>query len=185
VRAIIDTILENTPYTNVYDDSPKEKDNPIPGQKEEVSIVESLPNLYKDSSANHIPKPSLGTPKEEEINPIKFPFQFEEDLCPSVGNTMNYPIQQRLLSPLTTTQHILNLYQDLVAHEPLESISSFTSDTKSICDDLRYILPCFFADDPNQEGASNSWDDIEWKHESSKSKIPIPIESKDGYPLVE
>jgi hypothetical protein len=93
VRAIIDTILENTPYTNVYDDSPKEKDNPIPGQKEEVSIVESLPNLYKDSSANHIPKPSLGTPKEEEINPIKFPFQFEEDLCPSVGNTMNYPIQ--------------------------------------------------------------------------------------------
>ena len=33
VRDILDMILENTPYTNVHDDSPKEKDNPIPVQK--------------------------------------------------------------------------------------------------------------------------------------------------------
>jgi hypothetical protein len=32
-RAILDTILENSPYTNVHDDSPKEKDIPTPVQE--------------------------------------------------------------------------------------------------------------------------------------------------------
>ena len=41
-RAILDTILENSPYTDVHDDSPKEKDILTPKQ-EEVSIAKSLP----------------------------------------------------------------------------------------------------------------------------------------------
>ena len=32
-RAILDTILENSPYTDVHDDSPKEKDIPTPSKK--------------------------------------------------------------------------------------------------------------------------------------------------------
>ena len=32
-RAILETILENSPYTNVHDDSPKEKDIPTPSKK--------------------------------------------------------------------------------------------------------------------------------------------------------
>ena len=32
-RAILDTILENSPYTDVHHDSPEEKDNPIPTQE--------------------------------------------------------------------------------------------------------------------------------------------------------
>jgi hypothetical protein len=35
-RAILDTILENSPYTNVHDDSPKEKE--IPTLVKEISF---------------------------------------------------------------------------------------------------------------------------------------------------
>jgi hypothetical protein len=41
-RAILETILENSPYTDVHDDSPKEKDIPTPKQ-EDVLIAKSLP----------------------------------------------------------------------------------------------------------------------------------------------
>ena len=41
-RVILDTILENSPYTDVHDASPKEKDILTPKQ-EEVSIAKSLP----------------------------------------------------------------------------------------------------------------------------------------------
>ena len=78
-RAIIDTILETSPYTNVHDDSPKEKDIPTPKQ-EEVSIAKSLPIPSKALAANPIPGPFLGTPKEEEIHPLDLPFEFKEDL---------------------------------------------------------------------------------------------------------
>ena len=55
-RAILDTILENSPYTDVHQDSPEEKDNPIPTQ-EDVLIAKSLPNPYKSLAANPIPEP--------------------------------------------------------------------------------------------------------------------------------
>ena len=85
-RAILDTILENSPYTDFHDDSPKEKDIPTP-KKEEVSTAKSLPIPSKALAADPIPEPLLGTLKEEEIHPLKFPFEFEEDLSPDVENT--------------------------------------------------------------------------------------------------
>ena len=57
-RAILDTILENSPYTNVHDDSPKEKDIPTP--KQEVSIAKSLPILSKALAGDPIPRPFQG-----------------------------------------------------------------------------------------------------------------------------
>ena len=91
-RAILDTILENSPYTDVHHDSPEEKDDPIPTQ-EDVLIAESLPNPSNSLTPNHIPESFLRTPKEEEIHPLEFPFEFEEDLSPDVGNPFNHPIQ--------------------------------------------------------------------------------------------
>ena len=55
-RAILNTILENSPYTDVHDDSPKEKDNPTPKQ-EEVSTAKSLLILSKALVADLIPEP--------------------------------------------------------------------------------------------------------------------------------
>ena len=113
-RAILDTILENSPYTDVHDYSPEEKDNPNPKQ-EDVSIAKSLPNPSKSLVANHIPEPFLGTPKEEEIHSLEFPFEFKEDLSLDVGNTFNHPIQQRSLASLTPNHHLPYSSQDLVS----------------------------------------------------------------------
>ena len=91
-RAILDTILENSPYTDVHDDSPKEKGIPTPKQ-EEVSTAKSLLIPSKALATDPIPGPFLATPKEEEIHPLEFPFEFEEDLSPDIGNTFNHRIQ--------------------------------------------------------------------------------------------
>ena len=104
-RAILDTILENTPYTNTHDYSPEEKDNPNPMQ-EDVLTAKSLLIPSKSLATNHIPEPFLGTPKEEEIHPLEFPFEFEEDLSPDIGNTFNHPIQQRSLASLSPNRHL-------------------------------------------------------------------------------
>ena len=71
---IHNTILENTSYTNVHDYSPKEKYNPNPVQ-EEVLTAESMPIPSKALAADPISEPFLGTPKEEEIHPLEFPFE--------------------------------------------------------------------------------------------------------------
>ena len=171
-RAILDTILENSPYTDVHDDSPKEKDIPTPKQ-EEVSIAKSLPIPSKALAADPIPKPFLGTLKEEEIYPLEFPFEFVEDLSLDVENTFNHPIQQRSLASLTPNHHLLCSSQDLVAKEPLESTSFSTLDFN-----LPYFPPCFFGDNPNQGGIPNLLVDVEREHKSSEVKIPIPMEDK-------
>jgi hypothetical protein len=88
------------PYTDVHDDSPKEKDIPTPKQ-EEVLTTKSLLIPSKALAADPIPRPFLGTPKEEEIHPLELPFQFEEELSPNVGNTFNHPIQQRSVASLS------------------------------------------------------------------------------------
>ena len=96
-----------------------------------------------------IPEPFLGTPKEEEIHPLEFPLEFEEDLSLDVGNPFNHPTQQRSLALLTPNHHLPYSSQDLVAQEPLESISFSTSDF-----DLPDVHPCFFVDNSNQGGTS-------------------------------
>ena len=62
-------------------------------QEIEVLTAESFPNPSKSLAVNHIPQPFLGTPKEQEIHPLEFPFEFEEDLSSDVGNTFNHQIQ--------------------------------------------------------------------------------------------
>jgi len=99
-----------------------------------------LPIPPKSFTANHIPEPFLGTPKEEEIHPLEFPFEFEEGLSSDVGNTFNHPIQQRSLASLTPNQHLLCLSQGLVAQEPLESTLFPTSDFDLLMSILASLL---------------------------------------------
>jgi hypothetical protein len=180
-RAILDTILENSPYTNVHDDSLEEKDIPTtPVQEKEVLIVKPLPIPSKGLTADPIPKPFLGTPTKEEIRPLEFPFEFKDDLFPNVRNILNHPIQQISLAPLAN-QHILNPPQVLVAQEPLEPKPPCTSDIN----DPPFIPPCFFVDNPNQGGTPNLLVDVEWEHKSSEAKILILIKDEDGNPLIE
>ena len=139
-RAILETILENSPYTDGHHDSPEEKDISIPKQ-EEVSTAKSLPIPSKSLAVNPIPEPFLGTRMEEEIHPFEFSFEFEENLSPYVGNTFNHPIQERFLATLTPNHHLLYSSQVLVDQEPLESTSFSTSNF-----DLSDVHPCSFVD---------------------------------------
>jgi len=78
-------------------------------------IAKSLPIPSKALATYHILEPFLGTPREEEIHPLEFPFESEEDLSPDIGNTFNQPIQQRSLSSLTPNHHLPYSSHDLVA----------------------------------------------------------------------
>jgi len=83
-RAILETILENSPYTDGHHDSLEEKDNLIPTQ-EDVSTVESFPIPSKSLAAYHIPEPFLGTPREEEIHPLEFLLNLRRISLPILG----------------------------------------------------------------------------------------------------
>ena len=106
--------------------------------------AKSLPIPSKALATDPILGTFLGTPKEEKIHPLDLPFELEEDLSPNVENTFNHPIQQRSLASLAPNHHLPYSSQDLVAQEPLESISFSTSDF-----DLPDVHPCFFVDNPN------------------------------------
>ena len=82
---VLTRILENTLYTNV--------DDPIP-KREEIFMAKTPPILSK----NHAIHPEPQISKEEEIQPSKHPYKFEEDLFPDFadyGNTLNYHFQKR------------------------------------------------------------------------------------------
>jgi hypothetical protein len=143
-------------------------------------IDKSLLIPSKALTADSIPEPFLGTLKEEEIHPLEFPFEFNEDLSPDVENTFNHPIQQRSLASLNPNHHLLCSSQDLVTQKPLESTSFFTLDF-----DLPDVYPCFFVDNSNQGGTSPLLVDTKWEHKSSEVKIPTLMEDEDRNPLVE
>lgn len=76
-RAVLNKILENTPYTGIHDEFPEEED----GKPQEVETLEAespTPNPSKPSSSP--PRPASKTLKEEEDPPLKFPFEIEDNL---------------------------------------------------------------------------------------------------------
>jgi hypothetical protein len=178
-QSLTQSLKTHSPYTGVHDDSPKEKDIPTPKQ-EEVLIAKLLPIPSKDLAIDPIPEPFLETLKDEEIHPLEFPFEFEEDLSPDGENTLNHPIQNRSLASLTPNHHLPYSSHDFVVQEPLKSTSSSTLDFN-----LPYVPPCFFGDNPNKGGILNLLVDVKREHKSSEVKIPIPMEDEDGNPLVE
>jgi hypothetical protein len=103
-KAIPDKILENTPYTGVYDEFPEEEVEPSPKPLEEEHAAEL--EIPIDSSSNLVvEKPSeKGTQtqlEDGEPSPLEFPFEFEEDIFEDYGNTSNFPIQARPLEKTT------------------------------------------------------------------------------------
>ena len=92
-KKLLAKILENTPHTNVYNEPPKEQKESIPKQRES-SMAESPPISSKDSTIDLEPQ----ILREEEIQPLSYPFGFEEDPIPNFanfGNTLNYHFQKR------------------------------------------------------------------------------------------
>jgi hypothetical protein len=81
-EAILQKILENTPYTGIYDEFPKEKKEnesspepkdkeSIPRQEKKVLIAKSQPLQSQDLAINSKPSIHQNSPREEEIPPLE------------------------------------------------------------------------------------------------------------------
>ena len=106
-KAILDKILENTPYTNIYDKFPEEEVEPSPEPKEEAHATELKIPIHPSHNLVAEKPPDKGTQnqlEDDEISPLELPFEFEEDIFEDYGNTSNLPIQAR---PLHTPLHLM------------------------------------------------------------------------------
>ena len=95
-KGILEKILENTPYTGIYDEFPKETVESGPDQQEEALATksETPSNPSHDSVAiEPLIKGTHHTLEDDEPHPSSFPFEFEEDLFDDFGNASNLPVQ--------------------------------------------------------------------------------------------
>lgn len=90
-------ILENKPYTGIYDEFPKKEEEIVasPKPKEEVHTIES--EILMEPTPNLVVKKHLDPGKQhlsedDESRPLEFPFEFEEDLYEDYGNASTFPI---------------------------------------------------------------------------------------------
>jgi hypothetical protein len=104
-KAILEKILEKTPYTGVFDEFPEEEEvKPNPDQQEEAHATESkiLSNPSNDLVAEE--PPTKGTHHTLEDDEPMFPFEIEEDLFEDFGNASNLPVQVKPLAHSVTSE---------------------------------------------------------------------------------
>jgi hypothetical protein len=110
-RVILENILENTPYTGIYDEFPKE---PLEMQPEEPSREIPEP---KDVTPSHTPTFTIAHISDTISEPIpkpfpkscdsscEFPFIFYDELFHDFGNAANQPLVGRHLPPRDKWDH--------------------------------------------------------------------------------
>ena len=101
-EAILEKILENTPYTGIYDEFPEEEKEvkPSPDQQEEIHATES--EIQSNPSNDLVVKksPTKGTQttlEDDEPNPPMFPFEIEDGVFEDFGNASIFPLQVKPL----------------------------------------------------------------------------------------
>ena len=105
-KAILEKILENTPYTSIYDEFPKVVES-APDQQEEAPTTEfEIP-----SNPNHNPvvkeppiKGTYHTSRDDELHPFTCPFEFEVDL------SLDDEFRNSLECPNSTSSYASNSY---------------------------------------------------------------------------
>ena len=94
-EALLDRILENTSFTET-----------LPGagssNHEEVPLVDSTSRSPTHLEPTTEPSPEPEMMEEEEIQPLEFPFNIEEDIFQNFGNTSMYPCEKRTSVPKET-----------------------------------------------------------------------------------
>jgi hypothetical protein len=105
-EAILEKILENTPYTGIYDEFPKEEKEvkPSPDQQEihaTESKIQSNPSndLVVEKSPTKSTQPTL---EDDEPNPPMFPVEIEDGLFEDFGNASNFPLLVKAFGVLYT-----------------------------------------------------------------------------------
>jgi len=99
-QAILEKTLENTPYTSIFDEFPKEEKvvEPSPKPQDEEHTTEL--DISIDSSNNLVvekpPIEGMQTQLEDdERSPLEFPFEFKEDIFEDYGISLNCLVQVR------------------------------------------------------------------------------------------
>ena len=97
-KAILEKILENTPYTGIYDEFPEEEIKSSLDQQKEAHTTKSEFSSYPyyDSVAKEPPiQGTYHTSRDDELHPFTCPFEFEDDLSLMLilGTPQSLPIQ--------------------------------------------------------------------------------------------
>ena len=98
-KAIIGTILENTPYTDDHIEAPEEDRTP----RDEPSTAKTPLAATQAVEPEPIPQ---APPREEVIHPLDYPLNIETDLFADFGNVSNQPVQRRSTARRAPNSHI-------------------------------------------------------------------------------
>jgi hypothetical protein len=132
-RVILEKILENTPYTGIYDEFPEE---PSEMQQEEPFIEIPEP---KDATASHTPTFTIADISDTISEPIRkpfsdscdslceFPFNFYDELFHEFGNAANQPLVARNLPPKDQRDHPPDLEESQWQEQYVGNLSAIMS----------------------------------------------------------
>ena len=98
---------------------------------ESLSSDESYPSTFQDLSDEPSPEPR--TSKEEEIQPSKFSFQFEDDPYEGLRNTSNYLHYRRPTTPLYPSSKSMNEEWSKEVRRSSKAIQVSSSSTTFYC----------------------------------------------------
>ena len=129
-KAIQEKILENTPYTGVFYEFPREEVEPNPDQQKEAHVTES--KILSNSSDNLVVvEPSIeGTQhilEDDEPHPSMFPFVIEEDPFEDFGNALNLLVQVKPLVHSTPFEDDEGPHNDSFLMEHIKGLSAIMS----------------------------------------------------------
>jgi hypothetical protein len=91
-KAIPERILENTPYTDIYDEFPEEVESCLDQQEEALATKSEFPSNPPHNLLAIEPsiKGTHHTLEDDEPYPSSFPFKFKEDLFEDFGMPQIY-----------------------------------------------------------------------------------------------
>jgi hypothetical protein len=94
-RNVLNKILENTPYTGIFDEFPEEEVDEILESENEVSPIQPTPvtTPLSEPIKEEPPVENLHSIEDEETHPMEFIGEIEDDLFSDFGNASNFPIQ--------------------------------------------------------------------------------------------
>jgi hypothetical protein len=131
-EAILQKILENTPYTSIYDEFPKEEKEvePSPEPKDEEHTTKSkIPsNPSNDLVATEPPTEGTHhTLESDEPLPSMFLSEIEVDLFEDFGNASNLPVQVKPRGPFTLLEDNDGPHNDSFIMEHIKGLSAIMS----------------------------------------------------------
>jgi hypothetical protein len=131
-EAILQKILENTPYMGIYDEFPKEEKEvePSPEPKDEEHTTESKIPLNPSNDLVATKPPTEGTHhtlESDEPLPSMFLSKIEVDLFEDFGNASNLPFQVKPRGPFTPLEDNDGPRNDSFVMEHIKGLSAIMS----------------------------------------------------------